>query len=175
MTQLNDNTPVFCTAEIPDALLNAFFREAYAAPGLADEGIDDVGVLINTTDPSTITHPTKVPVPPQPSFPFTGKTPEEIWAFAQQHVNPPIFNRALAILDATTVEDGRTCLLVTTWENPPAAAGPGRDGNGNGEQLLLKARAEFRFALEILNVKNLGIGGDEHFRAGAEGIVRGGE
>lgn len=43
MTGLNDNTPVFCTAEIPDDLLNAFFREAYSAPELADEGIDDVG------------------------------------------------------------------------------------------------------------------------------------
>jgi len=44
MTELNDNTPVFCTAEIPEEVLNSFFREAYAAPGLADEGIDDVGM-----------------------------------------------------------------------------------------------------------------------------------
>jgi len=101
-------------------------------------------------------------VPAQTSFPFVDSTAEDIWEFAQQNVKAPIFNRALAILDKQTVEDEKTCLLVTTWENPPQ----GQEGQ------LLKARAEFRAALEILNVKNLGIGGDEHFRAGADGIVR---
>ncbi|KAK5659957.1 hypothetical protein OQA88_13422 [Cercophora sp. LCS_1] len=97
MTELNDNTPVFCTAEIPEHVLNDFFRQAYGAPELADEGIDDVGVLINTHDVSSITRPTKVPVPAQTSFPFTDKSPEDIWEFSQQNVHPPIFNRALAI------------------------------------------------------------------------------
>lgn len=46
MMELDDNTPVFCTAEIPQDLLNTFFREAYAAPELAEEGIDDVGKTI---------------------------------------------------------------------------------------------------------------------------------
>ena len=61
--------------------------------------------------------------------------------------------------------EDKTCLLVTQWENPPQ----GQEGQ------LLKARSDFRSALVILNVKNLGIGGDEHFRAGADGIVQLGE
>ncbi|GAB1317846.1 hypothetical protein MFIFM68171_08056 [Madurella fahalii] len=161
MSELNDNTAVFCVAEIPQDVLNDFFSTAYSAPEFANEGVDDVGVLINTTDLSTITGPTKPPVPAQTLFPFLNKTPEEIWDFAQRNVRAPIFNRALAILDDRTREDRATCLLVTQWENPP----PGREGR------LLKVRADFRSALVILNVKNLGIGGDEHFRAGAEGVI----
>ncbi|KAK4443819.1 hypothetical protein QBC34DRAFT_452330 [Podospora aff. communis PSN243] len=139
MTELNDNTPVFCTAEIPTSLLNDCFQKANNAPEFAAEGVDDVGVLINTTDISTITSPTK---PPQN---LGGKT--------------GIFNRALAVLDERTLRDG-TCLLVTTWENPPREAQEG---------MLLKVRAEFGHALVVLNVKNLGIGGDEHFRGLARG------
>ncbi|KAB5576215.1 hypothetical protein GE09DRAFT_618636 [Coniochaeta sp. 2T2.1] len=161
MARLDDNTAVFCTAEIPDDLLNSFFQTAYSAPEFVNEGVDDVGVLINTVDPSTIDGPTKPPVPAQTAFPFINKTPEEIWQFAQRHLQWPIFNRALAILDDRTVQDRSTCLLVTEWESPPLGQ----------QSTLLKARAEFRSALVILNVKNLGIGGDEHFRAGAEGIV----
>lgn len=90
-----------------------------------------------------------------------GKTPEEIWDFAQRNVRAPIFNRALAILDGRTCEDKATCLLVTQWENPPK----GQEGQ------LLKVRSDFRSALVILNVKNLGIGGDEHFQVGVDGIA----
>ena len=103
-----------------------------------------------------------MPVPPQSAFPFLGKTAEEIWEFAQQNLKPPIFNRALAILDNRTVEDRSTCLLVTTWENPP----------DDQQRQLLKVRSDFYSALSVLSVKNLGIGGDEHFRAGADGVVR---
>lgn len=124
-----------------------------------------LGVLINNEDPTTITHPTKVPVPTQTSFPFAGKAPEEVWEFAQQHIKPPILNRAIVILDERTLQDGDTCLLVTKWENPP----PGEEGE------LLRVRAEFRVALVVANVKNLGIGGDEHFRSGSNGIIASGE
>lgn len=113
-------------------------------------------------DPSTIDSPTTVPVPAQSVFPFLGKTAEEIWDFAQQQLKPPIFNGALAILDSRTVHDKSTCLLVTTWENPP----DGQEGQ------LLKVRSDFYSALSVLNVKNLGVGGDEHFRGGADGVVR---
>lgn len=123
------------------------------------------GVLINTEDIPTITHPTKLPVSAQTSFPFLDKSPEEIWEFARRNVRPPIFNAALAILDRRTREDRSTCLLVTTWENPPR----GQEGH------LLKVRSDFRSALVVLNMKNLGAGGDEHFRAGADGVVRIGE
>ena len=51
---------------------------------------------------------------------------------------------------------------MTTWENPPE----GQEGR------LLKVRSDFYSALSVLNVKNLGIGGDEHFRGGADGVVR---
>lgn len=44
MAKLNDNTPVFCTAEIPEDLLNDFFRAAYSAPEFTNEGVDDVGM-----------------------------------------------------------------------------------------------------------------------------------
>ena len=43
MTELNDNTAVFCVAEISEEVLNDFFRTAYSAPEFADEGVDDVG------------------------------------------------------------------------------------------------------------------------------------
>ena len=105
------------------------------------------GVLINTTDLSTITEPTKAPVPPQSSFPFLNKTPEDVREFAQANIKRPIFNGALAILDDRTLED-KTCLLVTQWENPPQ----GQQGQ------LLKVRSDFQSALVILNVKNLAIG-----------------
>ncbi|KAB5515090.1 hypothetical protein GE09DRAFT_1231537 [Coniochaeta sp. 2T2.1] len=98
MTGLDDNTAVFCTAEVPEDLLDSFFQTAYGAPEFVNEGVDDV-------DPSTIDSPTKPPVPAQTEFPFLNKTPEEIWEFAQRHLQWPIFNRALAILDDRTVQD----------------------------------------------------------------------
>ncbi|KAK0614586.1 hypothetical protein B0T14DRAFT_570510 [Immersiella caudata] len=153
MTELNDNTPVFCAAEIPPDLLNEFFLIANNAPEFAAEGVDDVGVLISATDIPSITQPTKPPVPPQTSFPFLDKTPEEVWDFAQEKLGGRILNRVLAILDEGTLRD-KTCLLVTRWENPPE----GEEGQ------LLKVRSRFVDALVVCNLRNLGIGGDEHFR-----------
>lgn len=124
-----------------------------------------LGVLVNTIDPSAIDRPTTVPVPAVSTFPFLGKTAWDLWNFAQQKIKPPIFNRALAILDNRTVEDRATCLLVTTWENPPKGQ----------ESQLLKVRSDFYSALSALNAKNLGIGGDEHFRGGVDGVVRRGD
>ena len=46
MPKLQDNTPVFCTAEVPADLIDAFFQTAYSAPEFVDEGgIDDIGTL----------------------------------------------------------------------------------------------------------------------------------
>ena len=43
MARLNNNTAVFFVAQIPEDMLNDFFRTAYSAPKFADEGVDDVG------------------------------------------------------------------------------------------------------------------------------------
>ncbi|KAK0665466.1 hypothetical protein QBC41DRAFT_327800 [Cercophora samala] len=109
-----------------------------------------------------ITRPTNPPIPSPTCYPFKDKTPEEIWEFAQVNLRYPIFNRAIAILDQQTLADRETCLLVTTWEN--------QEGNSG----LLTVRSDFQSALVILNVKNLGIGGDEHFRDGKDkkGVIR---
>ena len=49
MTELDDNTPVFCAAKIPDKLLNGFFHMANNAPEFAVEGVDDVGMFPQVT------------------------------------------------------------------------------------------------------------------------------
>lgn len=50
MTELNDNTAVFCVAEIPQDVLNGFFLTAYSAPEFANEGIDDIGTYLTLPD-----------------------------------------------------------------------------------------------------------------------------
>jgi hypothetical protein len=54
MTELHDNTPVFCTAEIPTSVLNDFFQKANNAPEFAAEGVDDA---------SSSTQPISQPLP----------------------------------------------------------------------------------------------------------------
>ncbi|KAK4667831.1 uncharacterized protein QC764_704285 [Podospora pseudoanserina] len=167
MALLNDVIPVFCTAEIRGDVLDEFFRAAYSSPEFVNEGIHgDIAVLIHDTNTEGITHPTNPPVSKPTSCPFKNKTAEEIWDFAQENLRYPIFNRAIAVLDEQTVVDKETCLLVTTWENPPS-----EQENGSA---LLTVRSDFRSALVILNIKNLGIGGDEHFKNGkdAKGVIR---
>jgi hypothetical protein len=78
MTELNDNTPVFCTAEIPADLLNDFFHTANNAPEFAAEGVDDVGTVIPqltsvakalTSKASSSTTPTSQPSQVQQRLP----------------------------------------------------------------------------------------------------------
>ncbi|KAI9158036.1 hypothetical protein HJFPF1_06022 [Paramyrothecium foliicola] len=166
MTTLNDNSPVFCTAEITADLLTKFFEEAYSPSELVDElGAEnvDIGVLINTDDVSTIAKPTLPPVSNQPSWPFKSKSPDEIWDFAQQNIKyPPIYNKALAILDDQTVKDQETCLLVTQWSLPK-----------EGQPKLITVRSDFKSALMLLNNRNLAIAGDEHFKqTDSDGVIR---
>lgn len=45
MTSLSDNSPVFCTAEVPANLLTKFFEVAYSTPELVDElGAENVDI-----------------------------------------------------------------------------------------------------------------------------------
>ncbi|KAH7310879.1 hypothetical protein B0I35DRAFT_439833 [Stachybotrys elegans] len=164
MTTLNDNSPVFCTAEVPADILTKFFEVGYSPPELVDElGAEnvDIGVLVNTTDMSTITKPTLPPVSPQSSWPFKGKSPTDIWKFAQESIiYPPIYNKALAILDDQTVKDKETCLLVTR-----------RELSKEGE--LIMVRSDFKSAMILLNIRNLAIAGDEHFEnTDSDGVIR---
>lgn len=50
MTSLNDNSLVFCTAEVPADLLTKFFQEAYSPNELVDElGAENVDIGIFAT------------------------------------------------------------------------------------------------------------------------------
>jgi hypothetical protein len=106
-------------------------------------------VLIDSIDMSSITKATRPPVSSPPSWPFVGKSPHEMWEFAQEHVKYPIFNSAFAILDDQTVRDKETCLLVTKRQSPQST-----------KLDLITVRSDFKTAMIILNVLNLGIGGD---------------
>lgn len=120
-------------------------------------------MLINTEDMSAITKPTRPPVPEQSSWPFKDMSAEEIWGFAQQHIKyPPLYNRAVAILDDQTIKDKETCLLVTRRSLP-------REDQSN----LIVVRSDFKSALMILNMINLAIAGDEHFeQTDSGGVIR---
>lgn len=99
----------------------------------------------------------------QLSWPFKGKSPDEVWRFAQENIKyPPIYNKALAILDDQTVEDKETCLLVTRRELPK-----------EGQSELIRVRSDFKSALMMLNIRNLAIAGDDHFEdTDSEGVIR---
>jgi hypothetical protein len=112
---------------------------------------------------SSITEPTLPPVSDQESWPFKGKCPEDIWNFAQENIKyPPIYNRALAILDDQTIKDKETCLLVTKRALPK-----------EGQPELIIVRSDFTSAMIMLNNRNLAIAGDEHFEnTESDGIIR---
>lgn len=112
---------------------------------------------------STITKPTLPPVPDQSSWPFKNKSAEEIWAFAKQNIKyPPIYNRAVAILDDQTIKDRETCVLVTRRSLPK-----------EGQSELIIVRSDFKSALMLLNMRNLAIAGDEHFeQTDSDGVIR---
>lgn len=112
---------------------------------------------------SAITSPTLPPVSDQSSWPFKDKSAEEIWVFAQQNIKyPPIYNRAVAILDDQTIKDKETCVLVTRRSLPK-----------EDQSELIIVRSDFKSALMILNIRNLAIAGDEHFeQTNSDGVIR---
>lgn len=112
---------------------------------------------------SAITSPTLPPVSDQSSWPFKDKSAEEIWVFAQQNIKyPPIYNRAVLILDDQTIKDKETCVLVTRRSLPK-----------EDQSELIIVRSDFKSALMILNIRNLAIAGDEHFeQRNSDGVIR---
>lgn len=75
---------------------------------------------------------------------------------------PPIYNRAIAILDDRTLKDKETCVLVTRRSMPK-----------EDQSELIIVRSDFKSALMILNMRNLAIAGDEHFeQTGSDGVIR---
>ncbi|TKA26586.1 hypothetical protein B0A50_04694 [Salinomyces thailandicus] len=161
---ITSGCPVFCTAEVPAETLTQFFKDALAVHELANEGADNLGVLVNTTDVSSITTPTRPPVPPPSSYPFKGWTVDQIWDFAKTKLATEqvadIETTALAILDERTLQD-QTSLLVMHREL---------------EGGLLTVRADFASTLVRLNVVNLGIGGQDHFETpNPDGVIRYGD
>jgi hypothetical protein len=117
------------------------------------------GVLVNTKDVTSITEPSKAPILPPTSYPFQNYSVDQVVEFARANFDGVhIVSRVIAILDERTLED-QTCLLVTKKEL--------------AENELLTVRADFRSAMVTLNVKNLGVGGDEHFEpTGSDGVIR---
>lgn len=112
---------------------------------------------------SAITKPTLPPVSDQSSWPFKDKSAEEIWGFAKENIKyPPIYNRAIAILDDQTIKDKETCVLVTRRSLPK-----------EDQSELIIVRSDFKSALMILNIRNLAIAGDEHFaQTDSDGVIR---
>jgi hypothetical protein len=50
MARLNDNSPVFCTAEVPSDLLTKFFKAAYSPSELVHElGAENVDIGTHLT------------------------------------------------------------------------------------------------------------------------------
>lgn len=112
---------------------------------------------------SAIFKPTLPPVSEQTSWPFKNKSAKEIWDFAQQNIKyPPIYNRAVAILDDQTIKDKETCVLVTRRSLPR-----------EDQSELIIVRSDFKSTLMLLNMRNLAIAGDEHFeQTDSDGTIR---
>lgn len=159
---LQDTIPVFCTAPIPQDVLNEFFTRGLGAPELQD--VDWIAVLVDVPDVSTIKKPTRAPVDQPALYPFQDWSVEEVVKFSREHFDrgqQGIVPDHLVVLDKQTLGDKETCLLVAPKER-------GQDG----EQLVV--RADFRSALVLLNLKSMGAGGDGQFESntGSDGVVR---
>lgn len=120
-------------------------------------------VLVDSLDVATLTKPTRPPVAQPTSYPFRGWSVEDVFKFAEEHLDRArqgIVPHHLVILDKQTVED-KTCLLVTLKE--------GREAEGE----RLTVRADFRSSLVLLNLKSMGVGGDGHFEnPDPNGVIR---
>ncbi|KAK7725572.1 hypothetical protein SLS63_008026 [Diaporthe eres] len=130
MISLNDNSLVFCTAEVPVDLLTKFFEEAYS-PSSSMKLAPIMRTLARLP-----------PVSDQSSRPFNDKSAEEIWVFARQNIEyPPIYNRAVAIPDDLTAKYKEICVLVTR-----------RSLAKEDQSELIIVRSYFKSALMILNI-----------------------
>jgi len=161
-------------------LLTEFFIEAFEAPELKAVECTHIGkrnqhtvkqkaylgtnsyhpaILVDTTDITKLTSPTRAPVPHNLSYPFLNRGLDDLVKFAWQFdgAEHGIVGTEFVIIDEQTLED-KTVVLVTPSE-----------GCDNVETApRLTARSDFRSSLITLNVKSIGVGGDEPWEEAAE-------
>jgi len=116
-------------------------------------------ILVDTTDITKLTSPTRAPVQQDLSYPFLGWKLDDLVKFAWQFdgAERGIVGTGFVIMDDQTLED-KTVVLVTPSE-----------GHDNVETApRLTARSDFRSSLITLNVKSMGVGGDEPWEEAAE-------
>ena len=116
-------------------------------------------ILVDTTDITKLTSPTHAPVQQDLSYPFLGWKLDDLVKFAWQFdgAERGIVGTEFVIMDDQTLED-KTVVLVTPSE-----------GHDNVETApRLTARSDFRSSLITLNVKSMGVGGDEPWEEAAE-------
>ncbi|KAI4696288.1 uncharacterized protein J4E88_000463 [Alternaria novae-zelandiae] len=116
-------------------------------------------ILIDTTDTAKLTSPTRAPVAQDLSYPFLGWKLDNFVKFAWQFdgTEQGIVGTEFVIMDEKTLED-KTVILVTPSE--------GYDDVETSPRLT--ARSDFRSSLITLNVKSMGVGGDEPWEEAAE-------
>ncbi|KAI4656512.1 uncharacterized protein J4E79_008068 [Alternaria viburni] len=140
-------------------LLNEFFIEAFEAPELKAVECTHIAILVDTTDTTKLTSPTRAPVAQDLSYPFLNWGLDDLVKFAWQFdgAERGIAGTEFVIMDNQTLED-KTVVLVTPSE-----------GYDNVETApRLTARSDFRSSLITLNVKSMGVGGDEPWEEAAE-------
>jgi hypothetical protein len=120
-------------------------------------------ILVDTLNISSLTEPTHAPVQENLQYPFLNWPLDDLFKFAWQFgtLKPGICQAEFVILDEQTLRD-KTAVLVT----------PSEDSEDMETGPRLTARSDFRSALITLNVKSLGVGGDEPWEeAAADGKV----
>ncbi|RMZ69452.1 hypothetical protein GMOD_00006264 [Pyrenophora seminiperda CCB06] len=165
--QLDNTIPVFCTAKIPPEilvvnsiqLLNEFLAEAFEAKELKEVGCTHIAILVDTTDISKLTKPSRPPVKNDLNYPFLGWKLDELVEFARQFDRTAhgIIDTEFVILDDQSIKD-KTAVLVT----------PSEMSDNLETAPRLTARSDFRSSLITLNVKSIGVGGDEPWEHAAE-------
>ena len=116
-------------------------------------------ILVDTTDISELTEPTRPPVRERLSYPFLAWKLDELVKFSRQFDRTAhgVIDTEFVILDEQTLED-KTVVLVTPSEMS--------DDIENAPRLT--ARSDFRSSLITLNVKSIGMGGDEPWEEAAK-------
>ncbi|KAI4954257.1 hypothetical protein J4E91_001967 [Alternaria rosae] len=140
-------------------LLSEFFIEAFEAPELKAVECTHIAILVDTTDITKLSSPTRAPVSQDLSYPFLGWKLDDLVEFAWQFdgAEHGIVGTEFVIMDEQTLED-KTVILVTPSE--------GSDDVETAPRLT--ARSDFRSSLVTLNVKSIGVGGDEPWEEAAE-------
>jgi hypothetical protein len=116
-------------------------------------------ILVDTTDMTKLKSPTRTPVQQNISYPFLDWELDNLVKFVWQfdRVEQGIINTEFVILDEQTLDD-KTVVLVTPSELHDDVEKAPR----------LTVRSDFRSSLITLNVKSIGVGGDEPWEEAAE-------